>query len=145
MLSVGTGLKLKTSERGCARPSTGDEVFTLLARIAVIRPENVKPADGDARQMVERVRREPETRRLVALVAEQRRGQRRDPILYVPAPFMGAERPREHRSRSRTRQASRDGPDGDDPAPGRAGLPTLRVIPPAVCRRQVDSALGGRR
>jgi len=53
-------------------------------------------------------------------------------------------RPRERRSRSRTRSSARGSPD-DDPAPGRAGLPTLRVIPPAEFRRALDAALGGRR
>jgi hypothetical protein len=62
-------------------------------------------------------------------------------VIFSPPPALWCalkdrtrrERPREHRprsrrhqaSRSRTRQASRDGPD-DDPAPGRAGLPELR-------------------
>jgi hypothetical protein len=52
-------------------------------------------------------------------------------------------RPREHRSRSRIRSSARGSPD-DDPAPGRAGRPELRVIPPAEFRRQLDAALGGR-
>jgi hypothetical protein len=50
---------------------------------------------------------------------------RRDSIVYVPARFMSSGRPRRHRSRSRTAQASRDGPEGD-PDPD-----SLGEIPPA--------------
>jgi hypothetical protein len=52
-------------------------------------------------------------------VSELRHGaQRRAPIVYVPERRENvAARPREHRSRSRTRQASRDGPDGDPEPP----------------------------
>jgi len=67
------------------------------------------------------------------------------PIVHVP--LVRAEHlasPREHRSRSRTRPASRGSPD-DDPEPGRAGLPTFRVTSPAEFRRQLDAALGGMR
>jgi hypothetical protein len=124
MLSVGTGLKLKTSEDGPAGPITVDELFTSLARIAVIRPENVKPVDDEARQRVEMVRREPETRRLVALLAVQRRA----PIVRVPA--RATARPRERRAASRRgtnrNSGSRGDPsrsDDDEPDDLEAALP----------------------
>jgi hypothetical protein len=61
---------------------------------------------------------------------------RRDPIVYVPARFMSSGRPRGHRSRSRTAQASRDGPEGD-PDPD-----SLAEIPPAEFWRAVDAWQG---
>jgi hypothetical protein len=67
-------------------------------------------------------------------ISELRGGaQRRAPIVYVPARRENVARRREHRSRSRTGQATRDGPEGD-PDPD-----SLAEIPPAVFWRAVDA------
>jgi hypothetical protein len=79
------------------KPATVDEVNLMLARIAVLRPNKVKPADDDAHRLVRDVL------------------QRRTPIVHVPP-----RREREPKPRARSRRragSSRDGPDDppDDP------------------------------
>jgi hypothetical protein len=63
--------------------------------------------------------------------------------------FRSAENNNNARGNARSRRTARTvgsrGDPDDDPGPGRAGLPELRVIPPAEFRRQLDAALRGRR
>jgi hypothetical protein len=65
--------------------------------------------------------------------------KRHAPVIHVPGRRENvAARPREHRSRSRTRTAARGSPDDSGPEP-----PQLVEIPPAKFRRQLRRALGG--
>jgi hypothetical protein len=113
---AGTGIKSDTGHG--PQPATADELNLTLARLAVLHPNKVKPADDEARELVRRQRRSPETRRLVAVLAVQRRNQRRTPIVHVPP---GREREPRPRAQSRRRAgSSRDGPSrssDDEPEP----------------------------
>jgi hypothetical protein len=73
-------------------------------------------------------------RTLTRVVAMQKR---RVPVIHVPNSRENQSRPREHRSRSRTRP-TRGSPDDREPEP-----PPLRVIPPAEFRRELRRALRG--
>jgi hypothetical protein len=110
--AASSGIKIDTGHG--PKPATVADLNLTLARIAVIRPENIKPADDEARQMVEQVRHEPETRRLVAMLVAQRHQQRRAPAIHVP---QRSQREREPRPRAQSRRragSSRDGPDDPD-------------------------------
>ena len=95
------------------KPATVAEVNRSLAQACVFHPGSVKPGDEEARAAVERVRREPDTRRLLAQLARERRQAQ------VVAPHVASRAtPRERRPRSTSSRrvaASRDGPDSSDP------------------------------
>jgi hypothetical protein len=94
---------------------TLDEWNTSLARIAVLYPEKVIPADREARELVQRLEHDPETRRLVAALAVQTRAT-------LPARPLRAARARSPRSRPRSRRrggvgSTREGPSHEPEPP----------------------------
>lgn len=101
------------------KPATVDDLNRWAARCAVLHPKKVIPIDDEARELVRRERRNPETRRLVAVMAMQRRSvsrDRREPIA----------RPREHRA-GRTNGSRAPPRSGDDDPPPRPRSPLTRL------------------
>jgi hypothetical protein len=95
------------------KPATTADWNTSLAQMAVLYPKTVTPADDEARDLFKRVRREPGTRRLVAVLASQRRDQRR-PVMHIPQRREPVARPRERRARSRSTSSRGDpSPESD--------------------------------
>jgi hypothetical protein len=91
-----------------------NELTGPLALMAVLYPDKVTAVDDEARELVERVRNEPETRRLVATLASQVRTPSGIAIPASKAPRVH-NRPRERRSGST--RPPRAGPGDDSELP----------------------------
>jgi hypothetical protein len=110
-------------------PATVDEFLDTFALMAVLHPDKCPTMDDDFRKRVERVRRQPRTRRLVLKLQAQTRRTSAPPIVFRTAPRARGQRRRVFR------RASRRGPPslgGEDPEPpsfdvGRFAVASVRL------------------
>jgi hypothetical protein len=120
-----------------SEPVTGEEWNSSLARMCVLHPDKVKPSDDEERELVERIRHDPETRRLVSELRAQVAAAAASEPTMASRGQHGRE-PRRRRSvRSNPRRSRAPGSNSDDDPHLEPGL---RVIGVSEFRRQLEVA-----